>query len=473
MGLNDQQSQALQTLLAFVEGEEGSFSLQGGAGVGKTYLVGVLVKELMARGHRVLIAAPTHKACRVLRSKLDSWGVRWEFKPQREVPAGVAIVDTTAALLGIRPVIDEDQDENEVKFKPSGNGSIARLFEVDFGKPAVLLIDEVSMLGRDDLVQLIDYLHGRGKLIAVGDEGQLPPVKKQTIEFAQDFDGSFTLDKVVRQAEGSAIVSLAWAIRRDEELQPLLDGIDLLGSGVERSANVSRDFLEQVEAPVDDETKRSVYIAYRNAVVQQVQEHACQKIYGHGALDFEKGELVVASSPGYREDKYWVDSYGTRRLSKWPKMVQTVANADQLRVVELGAQHPLFGAEVTLDRVDLPTTAQNRRFSTHYLTEAQLADQTHAFNVEKARLLDVAKKLQARVKVETSGAVEQQRKDAWAAFFKHSQQVISFAHPFAITSHKSQGSTYREVYVNAADLLRFNRRALYVAVTRPSEKLVI
>jgi hypothetical protein len=47
--------------------------------------------------------------------------------------------------------------------------------------------------------------------------------------------------------------------------------------------------------------------------------------------------------------------------------------------------------------------------------------------------------------------------------------VISFRHPFAITSHKSQGSTYKSVFADTADLGRFSTHALYVAVTRPRE----
>lgn len=478
MGLNTQQAAVLQELLDFValEGRT-TFSLQGGAGVGKTYLVGVLVKELQALGHRVLLAAPTHKACRVLRSKLDAWGVRWTFKPQREVPAGIAIVDTTAALLGIRPVIDDDQTEDEVKFKPTSGGSISRLFDGNLGRTAVLIIDEVSMLGREELQQLAQYVRGRGKLICVGDEGQLPPVKKQAIDFVEDFEQSALLDVVVRQAEGSAIVKLAWAIRsvtKVPDLELELNNFDLLGGDITKSENVPADYVRQLILPVDDESQRAVYIAYRNALVDNVQEACCQKLYGHGRKDFRQGQLVLATQAGYREENTWVDAWGVRRATKWPKMVQLVANADQLRVVEISDnQHAVYGREVELDRVDLPHGAANRRFETHYLSEDQLGDKSHPFNVKKAELLAAAKALQVQLKQSYNADLDKKRKDAWGEYFKHQQRVIGFSHPFAITSHKSQGSTYREAYVGVSDLLRFDRRALYVAVTRPRERLVV
>ena len=61
------------------------------------------------------------------------------------------------------------------------------------------------------------------------------------------------------------------------------------------------------------------------------------------------------------------------------------------------------------------------------------------------------------------------------AFDLKDRAVISFRHPFALTSHKSQGSTYRKVFVDAQDIERFENGAqsLYVAVTRPSEELVV
>ena len=50
--------------------------------------------------------------------------------------------------------------------------------------------------------------------------------------------------------------------------------------------------------------------------------------------------------------------------------------------------------------------------------------------------------------------------------------VLNFAHPFAITSHKSQGSTYRRTFIAAMELAEFSKRSLYVAATRPREELV-
>ena len=474
--LNAGQSEALSKLTAFLASSDDAFSLQGGAGVGKTYLVSEFVKSILG-ARRVVIAAPTHKACRVLRAKLDAAGVRWAFKPKSDSLPGldVVIVDTTAALLGVRPVIVDEQSEDEIKFAANqSSGSLPNYIN----KGAVLAIDEVSMVGADDLFALKVQCEAAGaKLVAIGDEGQLPPVKKQAIDFEKDFDAGYTLREVVRQAKGSAIVTLAWAIRNEEE------GFEEIeGAGLHRVDNVVAAFLEQIEKPVDDEGQRSVFVAYRNVTVNTVQEQACRKLYGHGAKTFRAGELVLATRAGYAETygTYVCKHTGRVKPSRFPKMEQVVANADQLRVLSFdeSRRHPLFGVPVTLDRVDLPADAANKVFESYYLAQEEIENPDHAFNVEKRRLADAAKALQDEVrKLRAEGkqyaAVEKdnERKAAWTAFFKHEQQIISFAHPFAITSHKSQGSTYRAVFVATGELLRFNRKALYVAVTRPSQNL--
>jgi exodeoxyribonuclease-5 len=475
MALNAGQTEALAALAAFIASTKTTFSLQGGAGVGKTFLVAEFVKSILG-SKRVVIAAPTHKACRVLRAKLSAAGIPWVFKPAQDKLPGlnVAIVDTTAALLGVRPVIAEEQDDKEIVFKASdSSGSLPKYFD----RSSVLVVDEVSMVGADDLVALKVQAQARdSKIVAVGDEGQLPPVKKLAIDFSKDFDGSYTLREVVRQAADSAIISLAWAIRNDEP-----DFENVSGKGLVRSDDVVGAFLAQVALPVDDEGQRSVFVAYRNATVDAVQEKACRKLYGHSSKSFQAGELVLATRPAYTEVYgTYTDRNGRERPSKFPKVEQICANADQLRVLDFddSRRHPLFGVPVTLDRVDLPADADGKVFESFYLSAAELADPKHAFNVEKARLSDVAKVLQAEVKAlraagnhDKAAEKDGPRKSAWAAFFAHEQKIISFAHPFAITSHKSQGSTYREVFVATAELLRFNKKALYVAVTRPSATL--
>ena len=58
------------------------------------------------------------------------------------------------------------------------------------------------------------------------------------------------------------------------------------------------------------------------------------------------------------------------------------------------------------------------------------------------------------------------------------REFLNLRHAYAITSHKSQGSTFHTVFVDFPDMTRIRdaatfNRALYVAVTRASTHLAI
>lgn len=459
--LTQDQAAALDAIEAFIsdtEPQEGTgkqptaFLLEGGAGVGKTFLLG----QVLARQEHGIrcVATPTHKATNVIRKKLDGFGVDWV---RGYDPFGFdeeqVITGTTAALLGIGPVISDDQSATEVKFGTVSQGILGKV------TPRLLIIDEVSMLGYRDFLGLVKRGQRAGmKILAIGDAGQLPPVKEQAIPFDK-FRFKATLRQIVRQAEGSAIVGVAWAIRDGKPWESVRgDGLRRVGDG----SRMADAFLEVVAKPGERaEEDREVFIAYRNAVVDRALEAACQKVYGHPARAFAPGELVLS------ETNFYGGPSGKSLLC---------ANQDELIVERFHEDEadPALGIPVTLRHRGRPGA-----FRAHYLSPEQLADREHPYAKELARLREQAVRLQARFK-ETPynaagrGELDRARKQAWREFFTWERQtIISFRHPFAITSHKSQGSTYKQVFADTADLARFSRHALYVAVTRPREELVV
>lgn len=423
-----------------------SMLLEGGAGVGKTFLLGEILKSIDPYKLKA-VAAPTHKAINVLRRKLDAFGVGWcQGFDDYTFNGTDAITGTTAQLLGIAPVILEEQD-TEIKFGKTGRGILSKVM------PSVIVIDEASMLGWRDFRGLHEALKKAGsKLLAVGDAGQLPPVKQEAIPFDK-FKRAAALRQIVRQAEGSAIVTLAWAIREGREW------INVEGDGVKRTDRLGSEFVEVVQAPgTRPEEDREVFIAYRNARVNEVQEAACRKLYGHGRDSFAPGELVLSEGNLYRDK------------------ILLCSNQDELIVdhFEEGERDPQRGVPVVLHR-----RGTGGNFQAYYLSPEDRKDKAHPYNVELEDRLHRAEKLEEdKRKLHRSdhrfADVDRYRRQAWRSFFEwRDSTVLTFRHPFAITSHKSQGSTYRVVYADVHDLGRFSSQALYVAVTRPREELVL
>lgn len=453
--LTQDQRAALEKISDFVDLETGTaFLLEGGAGVGKTYLLGEILKQhdlgkIFGDSQSICcVAAPTHKAINVLRKKLDLFGVKWcQGFDAYSYNGTDVITGTTAALLGVRPVVTDEQT-SERKFGKTNNGILSKVM------PGLLIIDEVSMLGRHDFMHLREQLKRAGsKLVAVGDSGQLPPVKQEGVPFDK-FKHTAPLRQIVRQAEGSNIVKLAWAIRDGTPWR------NIEGNGVIRTEDLTGMFLDSLTAQSAglQEEDRLVFIAYTNRVVNDVQERACRRLYGHGYQEFAIGELVLAETNLYRSK------------------VLLCSNQDELIVdsfMESG-RDPQLGVPVVLHH----RAGVKGKFSAYYLTPEELRDPAHPYNVELEWRRSVAEGLQQKMVSTPNGfgkdEVNRKRRAAWASFFDwRDQRVISFRHPFAITSHKSQGSTYKSVYADTGDLGRFSAQALYVAVTRPREELVL
>jgi exodeoxyribonuclease-5 len=66
----------------------------------------------------------------------------------------------------------------------------------------------------------------------------------------------------------------------------------------------------------------------------------------------------------------------------------------------------------------------------------------------------------------------------WAKYHNFKEMFATIRYCYCITVHRSQGSTYRKVFVDLNNILKNNIRAerqrlAYVAFSRPSEELLI
>jgi exodeoxyribonuclease-5 len=469
---NENQSAAIAAFKAFMaDPEQRLFALLGYAGTGKSFTTAALLRGLQARPpatdaddedggltrfrdlargasmREKVIATPTHKATGVLRRFLDGENIPYEsgYDAYRH-QMGTPITGTTAALLGIRPLIVEDQTADKQTFGDAGSGGmLAKLG----GRLGLVAIDEVSMLSAPQLELISRQAEAVGaKVLVIGDPGQLPPVNAPAIQW-DALQNVAVLEQIMRQSGESAIPHLAAAIRTGGNWQAVE------GPGVDHFHNPAGAFIDELNGPPDlDETKRSVFIAYRNAVVNGVQEAACRKVYGHGRAEFAAGEVVVANRPLY--------------IGMGGRKVAVVQNGDTVAVVEVVGQGE-YGRVARFRHVD------GRTFTAEFLAEQDANDPHHPFNVAVRERARIASGLQSDwAKNKHDSALDAQRKAAWASYFElRDGTLVGLSHLFAITSHKSQGSSYGVAFVDASDLAALGRNGLYVAATRPREELII
>lgn len=188
---NKGQVQALDRMIDFTyDDDRTSFVLEGPAGSGKTTIIKEFRRHCKSRSGFV-VAAPTHKAVRVISNSVGCEGV------------------TIQKLLGLRPNFNIDNfDPNRIQFDPFGKRSI-ELYNT-------IVVDESGMIPR----KLKDYMikdakeHGV-KIIFAGDPYQLPPVGESISSvFQVPSKDKAVLNEIMRQAKENPLADLLMDIRK-------------------------------------------------------------------------------------------------------------------------------------------------------------------------------------------------------------------------------------------------------------------
>ena len=499
------QRAAFDGLLRFCAGQDIGITsqvLSGYAGTGKTWLAAHLVRAACAMGLSVAVCAPTHKAVAVLSTKLEEFG---DAQPR---------IATVHALLGL-------------KLREGSEGKM--LLELDrfdkgtyFEDYDIVFIDEASMVG-PSLLRYIAQFQGAGKprVLYIGDPGQLAPVEDTPL---QRNDGQMDLDvddrgrelpvfdlaiprhnltEIVRQkATGRPhpIVQFAQEIRRyiegevggvfhPEAVQEYVTAhADVFGGAV-RMAGADAMSEGATALRLRRPEKDIRVVAWRNRVVDQhnrVIHHGLASRYNPSLADgpsssapFWSGETLVAREALYgfpiniemhlAEDEVWEKAllpkptltedgaHAGGRGQRGPAIL--VQNNTEMIVTDCEPMvHPYLRIPSWRIRTRMPDGDPIEFFMANDPREHQrmTREAWTAYRSPKRRSAEGFRR-------------------AWAV----TRACVPVMHAYAVTAHKAQGSTFHYALVDLADLHGMVRtsgaddyhRALYVAVTRASERV--
>jgi exodeoxyribonuclease-5 len=420
--------------------KHGNALLQGGPGVGKTFTTREIVRTLQNQGYSVGCAASTNKAAQVLTNALDIDGMEGT---------------TIHKALGLRL----EESMGRTRLVPGGEASLP---EFD-----VMLIDETSMLN-DEVIDHIEQQAGGGggselddlfgassqkagtRILYIGDVAQLPPVNQPIVArpFRDPNVKRFTLTRVMRQKEGSAILPLLAAIRGYIDEEALLSVDAFSETDLPDLRIVTRDrmgqTLDQLATHTDGD---NLVIGWTNAVVDAANQEMRLRRYGEPALkaDFLPGETVLMRKPVVMN----------------MKTLATVGETFQINSVDLlDREFDLSGGSFETIRYWSLELEGLTRVAINVVDRGSAAGWTRVLNYRRAEAL-------------SAGTPE-----AWREFYATRDWADDVQTHHSITAHRSQGSTYKRVVVDAHDILRNPdhveaARCLYVAASRPSQHLTL
>jgi exodeoxyribonuclease-5 len=396
-------------------------TLTGPAGTGKTTVIQALCHAI-PEDYPVLVAAPTHKAAAVLREKNET--------------VNVVTID---ALLSTKPV--ENDQKGTLDFTVSKPEDTMRKRWRGY-EGGVLIIDEASMLSHERVETILRVFGTHFRLVLIaGDSAQLPPIKAVQTPYAgadPDLNPAavqYYLTEVVRH--GGAILTLATVLRSGLDWQ----FTDHTGTNevvvYESKATFEQTWLNRVDDP------RVKALAYTNRRVNELNSLAVLNVYGPGSdKKFIRGQRLVT-------DNVLKDDDG-----------ETIYRGNvELTVVEQVAVEPYhsnFG--VPFDLVTL--VVMDDTFNHRTIKVVAAWDREYHADLLKAYHKACLNKADG------------------VSFFRYwlmyGLGVVKYA--YALTVHKSQGSTYETVFLDADDIdgaHKDREELLYVGVTRASKNLHI
>lgn len=453
------QEAAKKAILNFIKTADASkgeyFTLTGKAGTGKTTLIQEVIREIAKDNpyQRFVVSALAHKAVQVIYGKTK--------KSSKFVSAS-----TVASLLGMK------LDQETGLFKPAGKNA-----KIKLKRDSILFVDEASMLNEQNIKLLMDAaIRTDSKVIFLGDPGQLPPMRTgDLVKYGTDSlspvfktqkdEYSAGLTERVRQGEGSPILDYAdtfWNYSTTEgQTDQRVDDEDM--SRVE-NAQGSIEFINEQQADkIVPLFKQAVetnnpslikVVAYHNKTVKQWNQIIRRKVYGD--------EYSPNPLPG--DILMMTDTYNAPASDDAKPLL---FNSEDISVISTGPIRTVYRVQLMDATIKDP---RGKIITVPLIIPTK--ENMDEFNNNKRLLWNEAQKYKNTDRGKYKRALDM--------YWSYGTEWAHVEYGYAITSHKSQGSTYDVSIVDSADINSngfmsdiSKARSIYTAITRARNSAVI
>lgn len=435
------------------------YVIEGKAGTGKTTIAKEILKQF--KDQQVYVAAVSHKAKSVIKNSFREDTRRKKFF-------------SIAGLLGMKGV--NDNDTQTTKFQEGTK------IPLQDNPPALLVIDEASMITEDILSKIIEinqYVTTPFQMLFLGDIGQIQPIRDEQSEFYRThkellnkksniFNSKHKSKLItrVRQGEANPILPYAdyfWENSQKEnpELNPtqhivrnnqITDKGSLLFSNSE--GEVLNSVIKAMKNAVDKGLTNHVKIVtYHVNEKSELNQKIHETLFGKDS-DYSKGDFIILN----------------QQFDVLPYV--TMENSTEMQITGIkDIEEDENGIHI------LSIETNGSAYDVHDGTERKNCTIQVVSRNDIAKYKDILYEMATKAKRQANGPY---KRELWKQFWRYKGLYADVDFGYAITAHKSQGSTYDIVVVDEKDIMGTSATSnqekselIYTALTRPRKTAIV
>jgi len=523
--LTKEQKNVYNSMIDFIKSnKDKELLLLGSAGTGKTTLISKFINDIIKTKLccRIVIAAPTHKSVNICKSKL------FANNSSSTLSENINIM-TVHRLLNYQNFIDSTGEVYYGKGTTDSNWSIYNL----------VVVDECSMLNNQIIDDIEDELkkesNSKIKVIYTGDIFQLPPVGESFSSIFNKKIKTLTLDKIIR-TNSQNIMNLSnnhrkWiASNKDDDMPYLRDYEDdriILHSSEQVNKWLDKfvNLLKTQGKDIETDNFNDIILSWTNKKCVKYNDYVRHKMFNKKQLaKYELGEILIFNDfhrtlmrvlpedlkdqeekevepkivsfytseqvklTGIKEDKFQFEKIKNLKSTDLPEpiannfvkvitsinkiLTSTTLNVYYMEVQKLSelknkGEKPVY---------NILSIHHNSEVNYNKLKE-YFEDQMVKLKNSCYKMIEELKKVDNMVKLEYLNIVEKKINRIWKDWQTNvMDRFAQLNYGYAITVHKSQGSTFKNVFIDIMDIFENPNqperlKCLYTAITRSSHSL--
>ena len=502
--LNTQQKQAYDKIMEFINSNMPLFLLEGNPGTGKTSIISHLFKSHEFDNKKIAFSATTNKAVSILE--------QYSTLKKKNI-----VYTTIQKLLNLKRTINIHGNEQYI-YSSKLNYNISGF--------DIIIIDECSMICTKMIEHIINISNtSNKKFIFIGDRNQLPPVNEScssifNIKFGKNY---IKLDKVERFKNDILIYTNCIKNNiKPKKSQFTFGNIQFI-----------KDYNKWIHLYINT-IDQSILLSYTNKKKRSINNNIRTLLFPTTMDQYNINEKIIFNNYYCTIDNKFYSSQHAKilKIKKYTKFIPSITYSSLLKLkistditicmmcsknsiskslcghnycydchnfitkyilkscpmclIEKGSYDNnstiIFKILDLLSNISLTIWEMN--ISSYKYIDQLYTDFNDTILVlsdeSKSRIDDIYDNIKSLIRLIDKDSEYYQNiiQRIWELFYnKYIDEFADIDYGYCITVHKSQGSTYKTVYVDIMDIIKNNKNdkknCIFTAVTRASDKLLI